>query len=304
MRHLTEDEISRYITGACEAEERETIGAHLQDCESCFDDYTYAARVHAGVVAGEAVPAVSAGVAISGATIAVDARRASPARAELLRPRRIKRIWPALAAAAVTVVLAGTVWIDSNRAPGPAPIPDDILRPIEAAMSTVSNRTYFVVPGTENSLDGNVAVYRGDFWVRDPEVVDAVSRASDAIKEQGDNPGLLRHLIGGMLASGMHGGARLLANKAVERYPDDADVAVLCGLAAYFDGKRDVAVAGLRSLLQRNPHNSVAAVNLAAMLEEQGDHEEARRLLREVSSRNPETSLGDRARWLLDEFDL
>jgi Flp pilus assembly protein TadD len=108
--------------------------------------------------------------------------------------------------------------------------------------------------------------------------------------------------MAGYVATGQIDAARDIAFDARKQHPQDSRIAALEGIIAYTDGDYDRSEAILRSVIEANPDNPVAGINLAIVLGKKGSGTEAREILTGISSRYGGTPLAKRAQAILADL--
>jgi hypothetical protein len=283
MEHLSENAISELVAGACSPADRDQHLAHLHECESCFDDYTLAVRVHAGELPyGGSTPGVDELVRLG--------------RVEGTRGRKGtgNRWWfPLVAATALAAAVVLTVLL-APTSPYPVPGSQDLA--IHDAMTDLSSRGYLVMPSTESAFTAEPPT------MRSAPNANRRSFESTLTRQNRENPERVFWEVGRLMSEGGYLTARRVSEEALELSPGDRRLMHLNALAAYYDGDRDACGAQLERILEKYPDDATALVNLAVVMQESGRSIEAAELLERAADAAADEPLRERALWLLSTF--
>lgn len=295
--HLSPEDIAVFVEGAAGGFESARTSAHLSTCESCFEAYQYALRFAAGGAA-EADGAPGQRAVRAAKRIAGGGHR---------RPhfdRRGARRWIAsigphgrfgLAAAGFALFIAAVVWLR------PVPVGEgfdprsELYAPVTEAMIRTSERNVLVLPGVENRIGDDPAVYRSGAATTTADLDASLFRLSEDYWDEGVSADAAQWLISGYLATGQLDNARSYVEDARKRYPDETVFVALDAVVAY--GENDLAKAAelLRSALEADPENVLYRFDLGVVLRESGDSSGARAAFERVREVAPNTPLAARA---------
>jgi len=295
--HPSEEEVARFIDGACGNTDARRIVEHLRRCEHCRSDFQFAARMCAtwetDPESFASHPAlVELGMSVAKGALENDApRRVAGPRHETRRPGRS---WALAAAAAGIVLVVAGYWVFQRGAGRPEAGPSAVL----ATMVKASERFQVVFPRAEDLITTPRHPYRSSTPVIDERVSVELNRLAarhQAGKATRDD---LYWLAAGFLSEGQLAPASDVVRHAMALHPDDGEFATMAGLVAYFDGRVEEAERVLRDVVARDPGDAVAVLDLAVVLLERGKKEEATGLLKRVIALRPGTPLAERAAWL------
>jgi len=309
--HLTEEELLSLVDRSFDADEEIRLYRHLLQCDGCLEDLRFMAHDRVFPIPGRMSKRERRSLVDSGMFVAQEARQSinaiqpdAPTHSDK-KPRRRVFGFAAIAAGLIVVVAAASIW--RSQVPGPDlaatadSISTSITEPILIAMTEVSTGISTVMPGTEDNIVTTDDGFRSN-GVGYYEEVDASMDVLSARYADGEQSrDLLYWLIGGYILDGQFDLVGEMADD-LDKYPDDAELKTLCGLAAYENGDLQAAKDWLQSAVAKEGNTGVAALNLGIVLRENGEHDEARAILRKVHESQPEKPLGKRAIWLLDNY--
>lgn len=300
QNHLSDEILAGLIDGTLIAAAREPAVRHLQSCESCRRAYREAGRL-AGV--WRAVPsghAADPDLVSLGRSVAVGGSETVAAGLSRPRLRRRRSVGVLVVAAAL---VAGLLGIDHHRA-AERRLQDwnQTLAPVQAAVIEASNRGPFVLPGAEGSLDPLTAATRAGY-VAPTDSLRAAMRRLYALHAQGQAaPAAAQWLAAAEIAMGRTDAARDLLEQARSLRPEQPELVTLEAILRFIEGDLVQAERDLRLVLEREPENDAARVNLALVLRAGGHREEAARLFRRVVEDRPGSALAVRARSILESM--
>jgi tetratricopeptide (TPR) repeat protein len=299
--HLTEEEIIRLINRSG-GNDDERLYRHLLRCDKCLADYKYMVQTKIASYEGRLPEEVRRSLIEVGDAVAQRAKKThaeSPARHRPVPP--VRRRAAALGVpAALLVVVVAAVWFWWTTV-GPPAVGGSVTEPIHAAMTAFSNRALVVLPGTEDGISASNGKYRsGPATVVDDSVLAALENLSNRYGNGDESRDVIYWLIGGYFATRQPEPARDVARRAVQLYPDDAELATMAALAAYYSGDLDTAEQQLRQVLRRHPDYAVAAVNIGVVLFERGEFDAAEAALLPVIDALPGTGIANRTQRLLE----
>lgn len=300
MKHLEESEISLFIQGKLDAVGEDAVTGHLRDCDQCRREYNAAIlmnwfwrRDRASTVPDPGPPGAAAGAGGTGAQRGPEdpGRRAVPGR----RRRRGGK-YLVLGTVAAVMAVVGWWWFGTGPS-GLQAIPG--LEPVVAGATAVSNRTDFVLPGTEFDFVPASPVYRSSGRWADPSIDDTLIHLTDKRVSGRASRDEMYWLAAGFVAVDQLDEAAIVAADALERYPGDADLLSVAAVIACMDGDVTTSERLLREALGAEPADPVARVNLAVILLKTDRVVEAASLLDDVIGADPDSRLAQRARRLL-----
>jgi hypothetical protein len=308
IAHLADVEIMSLLEGSLGEGDRARAKAHLRCCARCSESYRDSAVVRGLWVDDEAAFSPTGELAATaraalrlqpeGTVRETDIRQAPHSR------RRPYRRWVFATAAAVAAIVVGLVWLP-RHGDGPGmgpPIDAGVLSPVRTAIEAVSARGEFVLPGGERALGALSPVYRSGFVPLSDSLSLSMERLRQSFQEGDSSPDLARWLIGAYIATGQMAAARDLAGHPLVSESSDWRVVVMKALVAHMEGDRGEAEALLRGVLESDPDNPVALIDLAVVLSEEGREDEARNILTRVSEAHAGTPLATRAMTILSRL--
>lgn len=299
--HLTEEQLSALVEGAISSSDRALLQEHVRKCEQCHAAFTDAVR-YRGIWETDATVFRAPDAYMELAASIPESQPAAPA-AE--RPR--KTWWPALApalatAAVVVLVAAVAVWRPFLPNQHDARFSAAILGPIQAAVADASTAGAIVIPGGEAAAATALPMHRSGIASPDPAVVNALRQLTLAYRDNSASPDAAHWLISGFLATGQLENARVYAQDARLRFPDDVRFALLDALVAYRSRDMSRAERLLQLVLHEDPHNGAALINLGLVQYEQGQWDAAKRTFEMARSRFAGSPLETRAATLISEL--
>jgi hypothetical protein len=303
--HLTEEEIILLVERTCDPRDADRFYNHLRHCGKCLDDFQYMTRTR---ITGDAVDVpdeIQQSLVELGKTVEANARSGNvhnSGKTDFVRSTRRRKWIYGVAVAAALVVVSTTVWIKNAETPSVG-LDAELTNPVFEAMTVASNRSFAVIPGTENSITTTHQVYRSGFVVNDEATSNALLSLAKRYQEGEASRDVVYWLLAGFLATGQFDGARDILDTALRQFPEDAEIVTLSGLVAYYEGELDEAEVLFRSVVERSPDDAVATVNLGVVLMGKGDHVRAKTVLARVAVIRPATPLTKRARWLLAKLN-
>ncbi len=179
-----------------------------------------------------------------------------------------------------------------------------MLTPVRAAIETASKWGRIVIPGGEESLNGRVTVYRSGSVPLNDSLMISLNYLYETYQQGGPSREVTYWLMAGYVATGQVDAARdlLVSDEERTEYLSDSSIAILEALIAYMDGKYNKSEALFRKILEVEPDNPVAGINLAIVLDEQGDDEEAREILLRIQDHHAGSPLAARAQSILSDL--
>jgi len=302
--HLTAGEIAHAIESGFGTTDARAM-AHLRSCGECFDIYQDSA-MGLGLWMEDAPAYQRQG-------LGEEMKRYFPAGAGSRRsPRgRIRQgseargaqrrhLWRAgLATAAAAGVVVAVLWVGVNQVGNPVVTRYTIL-PIRAAVETVSMWGPMIFPGGEKSIGKRPSVFRSGYVETNAEIEGSLSTLFEAYGGKSASAGIAYWLAAGYVTTGQVNLAREVVNDAQRRFPGDPRIQSAAGVIAYIDGDFERAERIFRQLLETTPGDAVTRINLAVVLTERNQLEDAETVLSEVLARHAGTPLAQRAESIID----
>lgn len=301
--HLTDGDIARLIEGNLNAAESRSIAEHLHSCKRCFDTYQDSTLYNYLFDSDSPAFASTKKIAEAGLGIIPGVHGAGTVSKER---KRFSPVWhPAfrIAAACVVVLVAAVIWHRSAERDAGYTLKSTDLAPIRTALETASRWGPYVLPEGERLLDGSGPAYRSGSVPLNDSLKFSLERLYTVYRSEGASSDIAYFLAAGKYVTGQIDIARDLAAHARERYPDDARIAVLEALISYTDGDHERSAALFRKILDKDPDDPVANLDLAIVLAEQGHAGEARAILETVQKRQAGTALASRAKSILLDIE-
>jgi predicted anti-sigma-YlaC factor YlaD len=299
VKHLEEAEIALFVEGKFDQIDEGAIACHLRDCDQCRQEYKAAVLMSWFWRRGREAFAPSPEVAEDGMRMTERSRDGDTGRVRL--SRRLMSIGKrSVLAPVAAVVLVGAVavWLAVGMG-GSGPVPDPVIQSMYASATMVSNRTEFVLPGTEGDFRPDSPVYRSGLLSDDEALTDALIYLTDK-KHSGQASRVdLYWLTAGFVAAGQLDEAVISATDALRQYPSDNDLLTLAAVIECMGGDNVRSELLLRDALSIDPADPVTKLNLAVVLLKNGNGDEAESLLRGLIRDDPDSRLAERARRLL-----
>ncbi|MFH1756003.1 MAG: tetratricopeptide repeat protein [Candidatus Latescibacterota bacterium] len=220
------------------------------------------------------------------------------------RPRRWGLVAPlglryATIAMAVVVLLTGTMWLGRSHLGDASSLDAVITNPVAAAIEVVSARGPIVLPGGENSLAEKPQAYRSASGAVNDSLSASLAHLLKMYQGGDTSRDVSYWLVAGLLASGQVDAARDYGRQALVEHPKDNAIVTLVALVAYSASDYDESQRLLDRVIQRDPDNAVALINLGIVLLEEGEAERARRIFEQIRTQYPDAPLAHRAESLL-----
>jgi len=237
----------------------------------------------------------------------IDSIRAKTLQA---RPSGLRRRLRAglVVAATVIIVLSATLWrqhrgLDAGSNYSPYTIS---FSPIRVAVETVSKSSRFLLPGAETIPRRTTSSIRSGYFPPNDSLEKSLQQLFESYSNNTASSDDAYCLIAGRYAMGQNETARSIAVSAVRRFADDAKLNIIRAIIAYnYEEKNDTAQVLLRKVLTEHADKSVAGIagfNLAVILDEQGEREQALKMLTELQGRFISTPLSDQIEELMSGF--
>ncbi|HER43969.1 MAG TPA: tetratricopeptide repeat protein [Candidatus Eisenbacteria bacterium] len=293
--HLDDDQLSRFIDGTCMERERIAIAKHLAACGRCFEYYREAV-LYKGLWVSGALDLESSKESIDLARAAPDRR---PGRFSSFTAGHIRTI--TAAAAAVIIVSFGISYHFMNRGEFPG-LDQQRIAPIQEAVELASSKGPFVIPGGERSLGASTDAYRSGYVRINDSLRSALAYFSGEFQEDETSRAVVYWLLGGYIATGQVRAARDLASEAIKEFPEDTDMMLFDAIVSYMEGEIRSSERVFRQVLESDPDNPYANLNLAVLLSERGEATEALRLLGRVADEHAESPFAARAKQVETEI--
>jgi len=299
LKHLQEAEIALFVEGKFDQIDESAVACHLRDCDQCRQDYKAAVLMSWFWRRGREAFAPSPEVVDSGTAIAQRSRDGEARLARLSRRLMSMGTRGVLApVAAVVLVGAVAVWlaVGTDRS---GPVPDPVIQSMYSSATMVSNRTEFVLPGTEGDFRPDTPVYRSGLKSDDDALTDALIHLSDKKHSGQASRDDLYWLTAGFVAADQLDEAKISATEALSQHPSDSGLLTLAAVIECMDGNSVRSELLLRDALRIDPADPVTKLNLAVVLLKNGNGDESESLLRGLIRDDPDSRLAERARRLL-----
>lgn len=303
--HLTENDIAGMLEGDWDSTESKRALEHLKTCESCLLMFQNAA-MHYGVELSD-FPAIEDKELIEiGERIALE--RSSQGGRDSDDASSAKKPFPgirshiakaALAATFICILILLLLYVSGN---GPGRLDPTLIAQVQQAAETATKRGMIVIPGGEQSLALPVSIYRSGFAPMSDSLNAAISMLYDTYSKDEKSREAAFWLLAGYVASGQIKAARELSPDVRERYPDDARIGNLAAIIKYMQGSYEEAEKILAGLLENDPDDAVARINLAVVLLENEKPLEAREILEDAQQRYAGTPYAKRAREIISSL--
>ncbi len=284
--HLTDEQIASLADDSPSGPDRALLAEHLRACESCQAAFRDTVRYRAMLLADATVfRAPDADVRA--------ARRIGEPRREAGRTRRTVAglrwlgspgVLAGLSAAAMLIAAVG-LWQAGYR-PIRSHNYTHWFEPLQQAAETASADGSIVLPGTEDVAGMTSPLHRTGYVEPNAAIESALDGLMRAYRDRPD-PDVAHWLISGCLATGDVERASIYIHDARLRFPEQARFVVLDAIVAYRANDMDRAERLLQSVLEADPHNGVAMLNLALVQYESGQWDSARRTLDLVRTEFP-----------------
>jgi hypothetical protein len=282
---------------------------HLQGCRRCFRQYQEFAIFQRPWTPDsldvDPIPEMNdTGQLADTQTAVVDSIKAKP---QSSRPFWLRwRLQASLAMAAMVVILfsATMLWRHLGPDTGSDYTSYTIsLSPIRIAVESVSTSSRFLLPGAETIPRNGASTIRSGYFSPNDSLEESLQRLFKSYVNNTASSDDAYCLIAGRYALGQNELARSIAVSAVKRFSDDAKINIIRAIIAYnYEEKNDTAQVLLRKVLTEYANKSVAGIagfNLAVILEEQSEREQALKILTELQTRFASTPLGDQVKGFL-----
>ncbi len=304
--HLDDEELSSFIDEACGESDRVRIIEHLKSCTRCSESYreavlykglwmSGASDLETSEISSELAQQLNDRIKTSGA-VTVDIK---PARTFLI-PRKYSRL-VAVAASIVIIVTLAISYRSVNRNEYPI-LDQSHIVPIREAVELASMNGHLVIPGGERSIDTVSEAYRSGYVRINDSLRTALAYFAGEFQDDKISRGVVYWLLGGYIATGQVNAARDLASQAIREYPADIDIMIFDAIVSYMEGDITVSESTFRQVLEREPDNPYANLNLAVLLFERGDEITALDLLERVVDEHGDTPFAIRARKIREDI--
>jgi len=298
--HLAAGEIAHAIESGFGTTDAQVM-AHLRSCVECFDIYQDSA-MGLGLWMEDAPAYQRQG-------LGEEMKRYFPAGAGSQRSIRqgseapgARRgyLWrTGLATAAAAAVVVAVLWLGITQV-GNTVVTRYTILPIRAAVETVSMWGPMVLPGGESAIGKPPGVFRSGYVEANAEIEGSLSTLFEAYGGKSASAGIAYWLAAGYVTTGQVNLAREVVDDAQKRFPGDPRIQSAAGVIAYIDGDFERAERIFRQLLETTPDDAVTRINLAVVLTERNQLEDAETVLSEVLARHAGTPLAQRAESIID----
>jgi hypothetical protein len=186
-------------------------------------------------------------------------------------------------AAAVAAVLVVWWLIGDVHEPTPPFTVQQAFGPVKKAAEQATKRGSFVLPGGETAISAeNGASYRSGYMPLDDELKVSLDSMFEAYRLGDYSEDLLYWLIVGHVATGQMKTAREIAGHARKLGIAGSRIVIIDAIIEYALGDYSRSERLLRDLLESDPDNCVAQINLAVVMMQQENLKDAHEILEHI----------------------
>lgn len=304
--HPTDEELACFIDGSCSEHDRTRIAKHLRSCSRCSEAYREAV-LYKGLWRNGASDFEPSEESIELARQVPEPTHdrktipvvEPPVRWFSFRPLHRRTI--AIAASVIIIAAIGISYQLVNRE-GTSVFEQTHIAPVREAVEQASMNGRLVIPGGERLIGRVPEAYRSGYVRVNDSLGTALAYFAREFRDDKGSRAVMYWLLGGYIATGQINTARDLASDALETYPDDIDIMNLEAIISYLEGDTTSCERTLQRIIEREPDNPYANLNLAVLLSERGQDEVALVLLEKVIRAHGDSPFSTRARMMADEF--
>lgn len=174
--------------------------------------------------------------------------------------------------------------------------------PVKQAVEQATKRGAFVLPGGEEAISpDNGFSYRSGYIPVDDELKASLDSMFESYRQGDHSENLMYWLIAGHVATGQMKTAREIVEHARKLNIKTSRILIIDAIVAYAFGDYARSERLLRGLVKGNTLDCVAQINLAVVLMQNNDRNEATDLLQKVVDSCEDSVLVSRARTLLNQ---
>ena len=304
--HLDDERLSCFIDGTCGESDRIRIIKHLKSCRRCSESYREAVMYKGLWISGEADLAASE-ESIETAQQAFDRIKTQGASKIYIKPspsKLLSRKYYRLITFAASIVIIATIAISYrsvNRNEYPI-LDQSHIAPIREAVELASMSGHMVIPGGERLIGTVSEAYRSGYVRIDDSLRTAFTYFAGEYQEDQTSRSVVYWLLGGYIATGQVNAARDLASEAVKEFPTDIDMMIFNAIVYYMEGNVSSSERVFRQILELEPADLYAKLNLAVLLYERGEEFEALRILDHIIADYDDSPFAGRAGIIREEI--
>jgi tetratricopeptide (TPR) repeat protein len=300
--HLDDEELTCFIDGTCIASDRERIAKHLRTCSRCAEVYRDAV-LYKGLWASGASDLDSSEESIElGLQMTDTGNVRNPIKPERTIPLSSRYLRMIAIAASIVIIAAFGISNYLDNMGMIHMLDQDHIVPIREAVEMASMRGHMVIPGGERSIDSETEAYRSGYIRINDSLRTAFAYLAGEFQKDRISRGVVYWLLGGYIATGQVSAARDIASQATQEFPGDIDMMVFDAIVYYMEGDLVTSERIFRHVLETEPENPYANLNLAVLLYERGEEFEALRILERVESENSDSPFAARAGIIREEI--
>jgi tetratricopeptide (TPR) repeat protein len=296
--HLDDEELSSFIDGAFNENDRARIIEHLKSCARCSESYREAV-LYKGLWMSGVADLETSEESIELARQAVDRSEEREIGQVYKKPARIRII--TVAASIVVIVALSLFYQFTNREDVQILDQSHLIR-VREAVELASMNSHLVIPGGERYIDTVSEAYRSGYVRINDSLRAALAYFAGEFQEDKTDRAVVYWLLGGYISTGQVSAARDLASQALKEYPADIDIMIFDAIVSYMEGDITASEGTFREVLEREPDNAYANLNLAVLLSDRGDEFSALELLERVVDEQGDSPFAARARRIEEEI--
>ncbi len=296
--HLDDGELSSFIDGTLNENDRARMIEHLKSCARCSESYREAV-LYKGLWMSGAADLKTSEESIELARQAVDRSEERKIGQVYKKPARIRII--TVAASIVLIMALSLFYQFTNREEVQILDQSHMIR-VREAVELASMNSHLVIPGGERYIDTVSEAYRSGYVRINDSLRAALAYFAGEFQEDKTERAVVYWLLGGYISTGQVNAARDLASQALKEYPADIDIMIFDAIVSYMEGDITSSEGTFREVLEREPDNPYANLNLAVLLSDRGDEFSALELLERVVDGQGTSPFAARARRIEKEI--
>ncbi len=303
--HLDDDQLAGFIDGTCSDHDRDIAVKHLKSCSRCSEAYREAVLYKGLLLNGASdLETSDESIGLAKGVLARDRKKIGEDKQterSFTRPTKYLRMI-AVAASFVIVVTLGISYHFAGREGKPA-LDSTQITPIREAVELASMSGHMVIPGGGRLIDRVSETYRSGYIRINDSLRTALAYFSGEFQEDDTSREVVYWLLGGYVATGQVSAARDLASQAIKEFPNDIDIMIFDAIVSYMESDLDASERAFRRVLDREPGNPYAGLNLAILLYERGEEQEATDLLERIADEQSGSAFAARAELIIKEIE-